>query len=444
MSAGVPMIRAAEGVPDRTAWLLECFVATWLTLMPVNSFVVIPAVQGTTPAYLLAFVSLLLVFVPGYSAATSEIRRAYIKAILCLSLLWLLNLCLSQMVNLANPPDYIWTATLINPNDTRAAFRSTIITQSIYLAACISVFLFFRYQFQERWWKYVFWGAWLLAIYGIYEWLYFLVFQTPGDFIANRSYADTPGSWSQTLNFGPLTLLRIKSTQGEPSFLSVVVLPYLYLAAEQRRRWLAAVLLFVAIFSTSTSAFFGLIFGAVVTALFRRKFSGRDLLLLACIATAWAVCYFMYPDTYANLITDKLAGETDSGAKRQFSPLGVVESFFELPPLQWFSGIGFGYTYSNAGISLLFNCGLSGFGLFTFAFLLPVFRLPSTARGIALKTGLAVMFFLFLISVAELFLPTTWMFLGLAYWQLVRSKSVAESGGLDSGGDVYLPHPRKA
>src|ERR1700756_4472362 len=249
MSASVPMIRAAEGVPDRTAWILECFVATWLTLMPVNSFVVIPEIQGTTPAYLLAFVSLLLVFVPGYSAATAEIRRAYIKAILCLSLLWLLNFCLSQMVNLASPPDYLWTATLINPQDTRAAFRSTIITQSIYLAACVSVFLFFRYQFQERWWKYVFWGAWLLAIYGVYEWVYFLVFQRPGDFIANRSYAETPGSWSQTLNFGGVNLLRIKSTQGEPSFLSVVVLPYLYLAVEQRRRLLAAVLLFVAIFS---------------------------------------------------------------------------------------------------------------------------------------------------------------------------------------------------
>ena len=381
------MDRSAQPVADPTAWVMECFVAGWLTLMPVNSFVVIPAIQGTTPAYLLAFVSLLLVFVPGYSAVTAEIRTAYIKAILCLSLLWMLNLCLSQIVNLASPPDYLQTATLINPQDTRVVFRSTIITQSIYLAACISVFLFFRYQFQERWWKYVFWGAWLLAIYGVYEWVYFLVFQTPGDFIANRSYADTPGSWSQTLNFGPLTLLRIKSTQGEPSFLSVVVLPYLYLAAEQRRRCLAAVLLFVAIFSTSTSAFFGLIFGAVVTTLFRRKFSRRDLLLVACIATAWAVCYFMYPDTYANLITDKLAGQTDSGARRQFSPLGVVESFFELPPLQWFSGVGFGYTYSNAGISLLFNCGLSGFVLFAFAFLLPVFRLPSTARGIALKTG---------------------------------------------------------
>jgi hypothetical protein len=362
----------------------------------------------------------------------------------CLGSLWLLNFCVSQIVNLTTPPDYLHSATLINPDDTRAAFRSTIVTQSIYLAACVCVFLFFRYQFQERWWKYVFWGAWLLAGYGVYEWLYYLVFQTPGDFIANRSYAETPGSWSQTLNFGPLTLLRIKSTQGEPSFLSVVVLPYLYLAAEQRRRWLTVVLLFVAIFSTSTSAFFGLIFGAVVTALFRRKLSRRDLGLIACIVTAWAVCYFMYPDTYANLITDKLAGQTDSGEKRQFSPFGVVENFFELPPLQWFSGVGFGYTYSNAAISLLFNCGLSGFGLFTFALLSPVFRLPSTARGIALKTGLAVMFFLFLISVAELFLPTTWMFLGLAYWQLVRSKSVAEPGGLDPRSDVYLPDPTKA
>jgi hypothetical protein len=289
------------------------------------------------------------------------------------------------------------------------------------LAACVCVFLFFRYQFQERWWKYVFWGAWLLAIYGIYEWVYFLVFQTPGDFIANRSYAETPGSWSQTLNFGGVNLLRIKSTQGEPSFLSVVVLPYLYLAAEQRRRLLTAVLLFVAIFSTSTSAFFGLVFGAIVTALFRRKFSWRDLLLVCCIATAFAVCYIAFPDIYANLFSDKLAGATESGEKRQFSLLGVIENFFELPVLQWFSGVGFGYTYSNVAISLLFNCGLSGLALFAFGFLFPIFRLPSDARGIALKTGLAVMFFLFAISVAELFLPTTWMFLGLAYWQLARS-----------------------
>src|SRR6516225_10703498 len=110
MRALLPVNSPVQRATDRYAWVMEFFVAGWLTLMPVNSFVVIPAIQGTTPAYLLAFVSLLLVFVPGYSASTAEIRRAYLKAILCLSLLWLLNLCLSQMVNLSSPPDYIWTA----------------------------------------------------------------------------------------------------------------------------------------------------------------------------------------------------------------------------------------------------------------------------------------------------------------------------------------------
>ena len=216
-----------------------------------------------------------------------------------------------------------------------------------------------------------------------------------------------------------------------------------FLFKSQRRRLLAAVLLFVAIFSTSTSAFFGLAFGAIVTDLFRRKLTGRDMLLVGCIVTALSVCYFVFPDIYANLFSDKLSGATDSGQKRQFSPLGVVEAFFELPPPQWFSGIGFGYTYSNVGISLLFNCGLSGFALFAFGFLFPVFRLPSSARGIALKTGLAVMFFLFLISVAELFLPTTWMFLGLAYRQLAGpAESPERSRQFESIGppaDGYLP-----
>src|SRR5260370_8532764 len=107
MSASLPMHRAVPASSDAAGWMMEFFVAGWLTLMPVNSFVVIPAIQGTTPAYLLAFVSLLLVFLPGYAAATAEVRRGYFRVIACLSLLWALNLCVSQIVNLASPPDYL-------------------------------------------------------------------------------------------------------------------------------------------------------------------------------------------------------------------------------------------------------------------------------------------------------------------------------------------------
>src|SRR5258708_35512776 len=103
MSASLPMGRAVPASSGPAALIIECFVAGWLTLMPVNSFVVIPAIQGTTPAYLLAFVSLFLVFLPSYSAATAEVRRGYIKAIVCLALLWVLNFCVSQIVNLSSP-----------------------------------------------------------------------------------------------------------------------------------------------------------------------------------------------------------------------------------------------------------------------------------------------------------------------------------------------------
>ena len=88
--------------------------------------------------------------------------------------------------------------------------------------------------------RYVLWGGWFLAIYGIYEWLYFLIFHQPGDFIANRTYGEFEhtGSWSQSIELGPLTLLRIKSTFGEPSRLSAAVIPYLFLALEYKRKWL--------------------------------------------------------------------------------------------------------------------------------------------------------------------------------------------------------------
>jgi hypothetical protein len=52
-----------------------------------------------------------------------------------------------------------------------------------------------------------------------------------------------------------------------------------------------------------------------------------------------------------------------------------------------------------------------------------VFLLPADSGGIAFKVSLATLFVLFYISVSELFLPTTWMFLGLAYWRLDKSRA---------------------
>jgi hypothetical protein len=56
--------------------------------------------------------------------------------------------------------------------------------------------------------------------------------------------------------------------------------------------------------------------------------------------------------------------------------------------------------------------------IYLYAFLKPVILLRADHGGLAFKVAVATIFFLYFINVSELFLPTTWMFLGLAYWQL--------------------------
>jgi hypothetical protein len=65
-----------------------------------------------------------------------------------------------------------------------------------------------------------------------------------------------------------------------------------------------------------------------------------------------------------------------------------------------------------------------------------VFCLRAEEGNIALKVGLGTIFFLFWASVSELFLPTTWMFLGLAYWRLDQQK---QSNRLGSTTRIGLP-----
>jgi hypothetical protein len=60
--------------------------------------------------------------------------------------------------------------------------------------------------------------------------------------------------------------------------------------------------------------------------------------------------------------------------------------------------------------------------IYLYAFLKPAILLRSDSGGLALKVGVLTLFFLFYINVSELFLPTTWMFLGLAYWRLDQQR----------------------
>jgi hypothetical protein len=395
-------------------------VAIWCVLMPLTSFLLIPSAQGTIPAYLLAFASVLLVTLSHNGGQPSAQRTRYFTLMLLVAGLWVLLFCGSQLGLILSDRHDFGDVFLNSPSDTRVLFRTVLFTQTLYLAACLCIALFFRFFFRSEWMRYVLWGGWFLAIYGIYEWVFFLIFQQPGDFIANRTYGEDlrTGSWSQFIQLGPFSLLRIKSTFGEPSFFSAAVIPYLFLALQNKRKWLSAALLFCLVFSTSSSSYIAFPFALIIYCLFQRKLNVSIAIILLLFAGAFATLYFAFPDTYQSMFTAKLSGENDSGEIHRFAAETMNELVNSLSIANRVFGIGFGYFYGSVFTALLVNTGWIGLIVYSYAFLKPVFLLRADNGGLALRVAVATLFFLFYINVSELFLPTTWMFLGLAYWRL--------------------------
>jgi hypothetical protein len=231
-------------------------------------------------------------------------------------------------------------------------------------------------------------------------------------------------------------LLRIKSTYGEPSFLSAAVVPYLLLALENRKKLLSAALLFCTVFSTSTSAYAGLAFALFIYCILKRKFTLPLILILLLFAGTLVSLYFVYPDTFDAIFTNKINGEAGSGDMHQAANDAMIATLKTFDPMNAIFGIGFGYYYGSVLTTMLINTGLIGLAVYCYAFLKPAILLRSSDGGLGLKVGIATIFFLYCINVSEFFLPTTWMFLGLAYWRLDQQKLGDRSG---SSREIEVP-----
>ena len=145
------------------------------------------------------------------------------------------------------------------------------------------------------------------------------------------------------------------------------------------------------------------------------------MIAAVCFAVAFLVLYFWFPDTYNEMFTAKFRGENDSGHGRIEHGLATSEAEQTFALLNRLFGIGFGYHYGGVFFAILVNTGWIGMTVYLYAFLKPVILLPPYGAELAFKVCIATLFILFFISVSELFLPTTWMFLGISYWYLDRA-----------------------
>jgi hypothetical protein len=399
--------------------LEEGFVAIWCLLMPVTSLLVIPSIKGTTLAYIFAFLSVCFVLFRLKTEGLNQKNRQYVYLLVIIALIWLGLLVGSQAGHLIDDRKDFRGAFLINDLDDKILFRSALFTQSLYFAACILIFLYFRYYFRDEWMKYVLLGGYLMAAYGVYEWLFYLVFKQSGDFIANRVYGeDHPGSWSQTVDFAGLSLLRIKSFFGEPSFYSAAVILYLITAIKLNRSWLIGLLAFNAFFSTSTTCYVALPVCLVFYTLLTPKGRLAGIMFLVIAIAAVIALSQLYPETFRGMFEDKISGANESGQMRMEAGLDIKELFNSFSPMNWLFGIGFGYAYNQVGNAILTNTGIIGFIIYCFAFLKPIWSLPRQGIYGGYKTCIFGLFFLYNLTLSEFFLATSWMFLGLAYNKL--------------------------
>ncbi len=384
--------------------------------LPFTSTLLIPAIQGTIPAYMMGFATIAVIICLWKNARPSQQFRT-LRDWALWGVFFFTMVTVSQLGHILNGFDPLIGLNFIS-GGTHILLRSSLITQSIYFVACFAIFVYFRNWFDMKHIGWVYAAGWIIVIYGIYEWTYYLVFKDTGDFLVNRTFDDGhTASWSQIREIGGLGMIRIKSTFGEPSFFCGAAVPFFYAAILGKRKFLAAALLFCIIFTWSTSGYAGTFVGMIMLGALKPQHIGKITIGLLAMSLALFAYHLAFPESFQDMFVDKIRGDNDSGAVRQdlsaMSRLGEQKRHM----INILFGVGFGYIYGGmweAGGRL--NLGYVGCLIMAAFFLAPyVYSLKGTTHEPGWAIAAALILFLFVINLSEAYIPTTWAFLGLAY-----------------------------
>jgi hypothetical protein len=408
------------------------YLRAWALVLPITSVLVVPSIQGTTPGYLLT----LLLLLPWVSTVVMRNDAPRFYADLALLVLLIVGFTAAGQLALAitDPLDTLqfFRMPLMDSQDLSLLLRNSMFTQGLYLVAALTAFVFVKLAYRPDWDRWLLGGALLLAAYGFYEGAYFLATGDNGDFLSNRTFGNdrtVSGSLFQSMQIGPVQLLRLKSLTGEPSMYAFTVLPFWIYALHTGRRKTHLVLLASLLLSTSTTAFIGIAAYAVLRVVLR---AGRDPLLLLGVVGAAVIAALLVGGNeqvikaYDLFIGNKLAARDVSGGERLSNSLAVLNLWADLPWINQWLGIGFGVVRSTDFFStLLLNTGVLGLVAFVALFAWPICRLGGSELQTGLRLALAVVFLTAMVSVPEFAYLSSWLFLGMAYHQLALARDPA-------------------
>ena len=406
-----------DWVPDGV--VNDIFFRALLLTAPIQSILILP-VQGSVPAFVLALLSPILLL-------SSDIRHIKLVAFYAgFIILYALFMACSLSGFLIDEPD-MSKLLVIREIYVFGMLKQTHITQGSYLLAAL-IFAFLVYQhFQEAFVKYAFYGVLFLTTYGFYEFAFFAILNSNGDFLSNRNFGDLSTAASGAGNslavsgsrlqpstlFGP-AFMRLKSLTGEPSMYALSVTPFAVYAYGRRWWWIAVILALSLLLSTSSTAVIGLLIGIVYIESRQRQ---QAILyvpaLLFCVLALYLTSSGLQ-NFIDNLIFNKL--DTVSGNDRSQFFWSHARVPFDGNPVRFLFGLGFGSVRSTDMLSnLLANSGLIGVTLYSVAILLPCLLLRKGGDSNALIGTLLSIYVMEMATVSEYSYLPPWFMVAMAY-----------------------------
>jgi hypothetical protein len=404
--------------------LIDAYFKVWALVLPVTSVLVLPSIQGTTPAYLMAFLSIPLIII---AARIKDIKH-YFFVFMVIAVAYITLNLISQYFLLFFEPMDLESLPLVNPLSYSGSYflRPSMFTQSLYLLAGICTFLFIYHWYRPDWDPYIFGGILLLVAYGFYEVTYFWFTGTSGDFLTNRRFnGQHPGSLFQIINLAGVSMQRMKSLTGEPSMFAFTVLPYWIFAFHTKRYLIGGILTLALVLSTSTTAIIGMII-YVALVIYSNRIPIKYLLAagIAC-SVLIALNFWTVLSVVNKLVIQKFSMESISGVTRFTNLYESVVFWLDTPLPTKVFGLGFGYIRSTDFFStILVNNGLVGLLILIAAFSYPIMALGFSEKAFGLKCALIVIIVSMLMSVPEFAYSPMWLFLGISYNHLNRNYDV--------------------
>jgi hypothetical protein len=307
-------------------------------------------------------------------------------------------------------------------NDFIGDIRLSVITQSVYLVVAILLFTAIRASIKQRCIKikknldsaYKF-SLVIAMVYGFYDIGYFYFYGVPGDFLSNRITGDDYSfGTSQIINIDGISVLRFRGLSGEPSMYAYyATLGFIYCHMNKSKLWPPLLVTLILTYSTTFMV------GLSIYIIYRLMNKVRTVATLVWILLAIASLYLFTGSYWAEVAlmsVNKFTGANQSGVERAASFYAHYNSWIDSSFPSFIFGHGFGVVRSTDFIStLLFNCGIMGFVIFTIIYARPLFRNNQLVEVDSLRPVLLASYFMLLISTSEPYSLSNIYFLALSY-----------------------------